>query len=97
MNVRIHTIALGVADKETAPDEQGVVDAKTLRDIANISGGESFRVRTTADLAAATAALDRLERTDRAGLPAELYTPLWLFPALAALGLIGLELWRGRR
>jgi len=63
LGVRIHTIAMGVADKTSAPDEQGVVDAKT----------------------------------DRAGLPAELYTPLWIFPALGAFSLIGWLLWRGER
>lgn len=97
LNVRIHTIAMGIADKETAPTEQGVVDAKSLHEIARISGGESFRVRTSDDLLAATQSLDRLEHTDRAGLPAELFQPLWIFPTLAALTLIGATLWRGSR
>ena len=48
MGVRVHTIALGPKDKAEAEEgERGVVDAETLRAIAAISGGESFRVRTT--------------------------------------------------
>lgn len=97
LGVRVHTIAMGVKDKASAPDEQGVVDARLLQNIAEISGGESFRVRTTDDLEKAVASLDRLERTDRAGLPAELYRSLWIIPAsLAALLMIGM-LWWGKR
>ncbi len=97
LGVRIHTIAMGVADKASAPDEQGVVDATMLRNAADISGGETFRVRNSEDLAEAAEALDQLERTDRNGLPAELFTPLWIFPAFGAFLLMGWLLWRGER
>lgn len=97
LGVRVHTIALGVDDKESAPTEQGVVDAKTLNGIADISGGESFRVRTTEDLVVVANALDRLESTDRDGLPAELFQPLWIFPAMLFFGLTALLIWRGVR
>ncbi|MEL6209842.1 MAG: VWA domain-containing protein, partial [Pseudomonadota bacterium] len=69
MGVRVHTIALGPKDmSEAAPGERGVVDAATLRDLSAITGGESFRVRTTEDLEAVADALDRLEATDADGL-----------------------------
>ncbi|SFD63171.1 VWA domain-containing protein [Roseivivax sediminis] len=95
MGVRVHTIALGPKDLESADEgERGVVDAATLRAISEISGGESFRVRTTEDLLAVTEALDRLEATDSDGLAAEVYRAFWVWPAaLAALFGLGLA-WR---
>ncbi|MEM8956957.1 MAG: VWA domain-containing protein [Pseudomonadota bacterium] len=95
MGVRVHTIALGPKDLTTAEDgERGVVDAATLRAISQISGGESFRVRTTDDLVAVAEALDRLEATEGDGLSAEVFHEFWPWPAglAALLGL--LFLWR---
>ncbi|WP_424968627.1 VWA domain-containing protein [Dinoroseobacter sp. S375] len=93
--VRVHTIALGPKDLTTAEvGERGVVDAATLRAIAQISGGESFRVRTTEDLLAVTEALDRLEATDSEGLAAEIYREYWVWPATLA-AMIGV--WFGWR
>lgn len=95
MGVRVHTIALGPKDLDTAEaGERGVVDAATLRAISDISGGESFRVRTTDDLVAVSQALDRLEATDNDGLAAEVFRDYWMWPAgLAAF----LGLWLGWR
>ena len=82
MGVRVHTIALGPKDVESAEEgERGVVDAKTLRAISDISGGESFRVRTTEDLQEVSRELDRLEANDSDGLAAELYREYWPWPA----------------
>ena len=95
MGVRVHTIALGPKDLETAEDgERGVVDARTLAAIAQISGGESFRVRTTDDLVAVAEALDRLEATDSDGLAAAVYREFWPWPAGLAVILLGLLGWR---
>ncbi|WP_417605783.1 VWA domain-containing protein [Primorskyibacter flagellatus] len=95
MGVRVHTIALGPKDETTAEEgERGVVDATTLRAISDVSGGQSFRVRTTEDLVAVTEALDQLEATDSDGLSAEVYAEFWIWPAaLAMLGCLGLA-WR---
>ena len=82
--IRVHTIALGPEDTESAPDARGVVDASTLRAVADLSGGTAFRVRTTDDLRAVTESLDRLEPTSGEGLGAEMYRPLWLWPAVVA-------------
>ncbi len=85
MGVRVHTIALGPKDVASAEEgERGVVDARTLRLIADISGGESFRVRTTEDLQEVAAALDRLEANDSDGLAAEIYREYWPWPAALA-------------
>lgn len=95
MGVRVHTIALGPKDLETAEEgERGVVDARTLAAIAQISGGETFRVRTTDDLVAVTEALDRLEATDSDGLAAAVYREYWPWPAGLAVVLMGLLGWR---
>ncbi len=95
LGVRVHTIALGPKDTESAPDEQNVVDARALAALAELSGGESFRVRTTGDLVAVTDAIDRLEASDAEGLAAEIYRPLWLWPAALSAGLCLVLAWRG--
>ena len=95
MGIRVHTIALGPKDLETAKEgERGVVDARTLSAIAQISGGESFRVRTTDDLEAVATALDELEATDSDGLSAEVFREHWPWPAGTALILMLLVGWR---
>lgn len=95
MGVRVHTIALGPKDLESAElGERGVVDAATLRAIAQVSGGESFRVKTTDDLVNVTVALDRLESTDSAGLTAEVHRDFWIWPAALSAALALLAAWR---
>ncbi|MEY8828469.1 VWA domain-containing protein [Sedimentitalea sp. XS_ASV28] len=85
LGVRVHTIALGPRDlSDSEPGEPGVVDAATLRAISELSGGTSFRVRTTDELQEVTEALDRLEATDSDGLAAEVFREFWVYPA--ALG-----------
>lgn len=94
MGVRVHTIALGPKELAQAPEERGVVDVITLSAVAELSGGEMFRVRTTEDLRAVTEAINALEPVARAGLSAEVYRDLWIWPALlAGLGCLWLG-WR---
>ena len=95
MGVRVHTIALGPKDLQSAEvGERGVVDAATLRAIAEVSGGEAFRVKTTDDLIEVTQALDRLEATDSAGLTAEVHKAYWTWPAALAAAIALLAAWR---
>ncbi len=95
MGVRVHTIALGPKDLSTAEaGERGVVDAATLRAISEISGGETFRVKTTEDLVEVTQALDRLESTDSDGLAAEVFREHWVWPAALAAFLSLWLAWR---
>ncbi len=85
MGVRVHTIALGPKDLSTAEvGERGVVDAATLRAVSEISGGESFRVKTMADLVAVGEALDALEASESDGLAAEVFREYWIWPAALA-------------
>lgn len=95
MGVRVHTIALGPKDLASAPEgERGVVDARTLSSISEISGGTSFRVKTTDDLIEVAAALDRLEATDSDGLAAEIWREYWPWPAGIAIAMGLFLIWR---
>ncbi|MCO6382082.1 VWA domain-containing protein [Oceanicola sp. 502str15] len=97
MGVRVHTIAMGPRDLAEAEEgERGVVDAITLAAVAELSGGETFRVRTTEDLEEVGRALDRLEATASDGLAAEVWREFWIWPAgLALLLCLGLAWRRG--
>ncbi len=84
--IRIHSIALGPEDLENQPKSRDAVEVKTLRDIAAAAEGESFRVRTTADLQRMAATLDRLEPNPSSRPPMRYWQSLWQWPALLALG-----------
>ena len=84
LGVTVYTIALGPADLESQPETRDAVDTKTLRAIAETSGGQSFRVRDTADLEAVTAAIDRLQASGLAKPPASVRQPFWIYPATLA-------------
>ncbi|MCB8836362.1 VWA domain-containing protein [Aurantimonas sp. VKM B-3413] len=84
IGVTVYTIALGPADLESQPETRDAVDTKTLRAIAETSGGESFRVRDTADLEAVTAAIDRLQASGLAKPPASVRQAFWIYPAMVA-------------
>ncbi|MBK4218189.1 VWA domain-containing protein [Paracoccus caeni] len=83
--VRIHTVALGPEDLETRPAARDAVDVATLRNIAEAAGGETFRVRSTADLEAMARALDRLEPNPSERPAVAMPRPMWIWPALLAL------------
>ena len=92
LGITIHTIAMGPRDLRTADGERDAVDAETLKAIADLSGGQYFRAKTTEDLVAVTEAIDRLETTAGDGPAALAFRPLWTWPAgfavLCCLGLI---------
>ncbi len=83
--IRVHTIALGPEDLETAPKTRDAVDTKTLREIAEESGGQSFRVKNMSDLTAVADALDALEPSPTLQPPLEIHHEYWTIPATAAL------------
>ncbi|MDK8874583.1 VWA domain-containing protein [Paracoccus sp. SSJ] len=92
--IRIHTIALGPEDLENQPRSRDAVDTKTLREVAELSGGTAFRVRGMADLEAMAASLDRLEPNPAERPPMRYWHALWPWPAAAALVLMALIGWR---
>ena len=96
MGIRIHTIALGPADLETEPRNREAVDAATLRAVAEAGGGESFRVRTTEDLRAMAATLDRIEPNPTMRPPLRFWRELWVWPGAVAALCLMLIGWRGR-
>jgi Ca-activated chloride channel homolog len=95
LGMRIYTIALGPFDVDSAPSERDVVDTVTLRAIAEAAEGRMFRVRTTADLQAVTAAIDRLEPSAVKAPPIRAWRELWIWPASLALMILAVGLWRG--
>lgn len=98
MGVRVHTIALGPRDLANAEGERDAVDTVTLQAISDLSGGTSFRVKTTEDLVAVGEAINRLEATVADGPSAVTDRDLWVWPGALAfvlsLGLIGVEMRR---
>ena len=65
--------------------EQDVVDVKTLNEMAAISDGKAFRVKTTDDLMAVADAIDELEGGRAKAPPVPLRRDLWPWPAALAL------------
>lgn len=84
IGVKIYTIALGPRDLANAEGEQDVVDTETLREMAEVSGGRSFRVRTTEDLIGVADAIDALEGGRAKAPPVPLRRDLWPWPAALA-------------
>ncbi len=84
LGIKVYTIALGPRDMADADGEQDVVDTETLRDMAQASGGEAFRVRTTDDLVRVADAIDRLEGGRALAPPLPLRRDLWPWPAALA-------------
>lgn len=85
MGVRVHTIALGPHALGEVGAGRDSVDAATLEAIAELSGGETFRVRTMEDLEAVADAIDTLETLETDGPAALLRRELWPWPAALAL------------
>lgn len=92
--IRIHTVALGPQDMETAPRTRDAVDSETLRALAEASGGATFRVRGMEDLERMAAALDALEPNPSERPPMLYRQSLWPWPAGLALALLLLIGWR---
>ncbi|KAB1079044.1 VWA domain-containing protein [Methylobacterium soli] len=92
LGIKVYTIALGPRDLANADGEQDVVDVETLREMAQVSGGKAFRVKTTEDLIAVADAIDGLEGGRAKAPPLPLRRDLWPWPAalafLCAAGLL---------
>jgi Ca-activated chloride channel homolog len=85
LGIRVHTIALGPRDLANADGEQDVVDTETLREMAEVSGGRAFRVKTTEDLIAVADSIDAIEGGRAKAPPVPLRRDLWPWPAALAL------------
>jgi Ca-activated chloride channel family protein len=96
LGIKVHTIAMGVRDLAAGGDPDAV-DVATLNGIAEASGGEAFRVRTTADLEAVARDIDKMEASATDSPPIGIYREHWIYPAaLAFAGAFVLLLWRRR-
>lgn len=91
--VRVYTIAFGgrggysLFGKRIAVDEEGRIDERTLREIANVTGGRFFRARDTDELADIYAELDRLEPVQVDGPKLRPRIERYYWPLAAALAL----------
>ncbi|MFT3971969.1 MAG: VWA domain-containing protein [Amaricoccus sp.] len=94
LGIRVHTIALGVTATGEAGATRDSVDAETLERMAAATGGDTFRVRTTADLATVSGEIDRMEATAHQAESVSVQQPLWPWPAGLALA-AGLALLAG--
>jgi Ca-activated chloride channel family protein len=86
--IKLHTIALGPDDLESQPQAQDAVDAAALREMAELGGGTSFRVRGMDDLQAMAATLDDLEPNPMRRPPLRYRHPLWIWPSGAAMAFV---------
>ena len=84
LGVRVHTIAMGVRETTDEGDNRDAVDAKTLRAVAEMSGGTSFRVRNTADLEAVGRSIDEMESNRNAAPARQIYRDFWVYPGILA-------------
>ena len=96
LGIKVYTIALGPRDLTDADGEQDVVDTETLRDMAQTSGGQAFRVHTTDDLVHVADAIDRLEGGQAKTPPLPLRRDVWIWPATVALFCASILLVTGR-
>lgn len=98
LGIRVHTIALGVTATGEAGANRDSVDAATLETMAATTGGGSFRVRSTADLAAVSADIDRMEANAHQAASLAVQRPYWPWPAgLAFAAGLALLAGAGRR
>ena len=84
LGIRVHTIALGPRDMTETENDPDVVDAETLRAVADASGGMAFRVRTAKDLEAVGRTIDAMETSAAEAPVAEIYRNFWMYPAALA-------------
>ncbi|MCB1381713.1 MAG: VWA domain-containing protein [Notoacmeibacter sp.] len=101
--IRIHAIGLGSERADAAGDPidpSADLDEKTLREVAEASGGTFFRARTTEELKAAYDAIDALEGGKAPAPPFVPRQDLTGYAIAAMLVLLGLALaaaWREER
>lgn len=96
LGVRIYTIALGLNDTTNQENDVDPVDAVTLKTVADVSGGTTFRVRTTADLDAASRTIESLVAGRADAPPRVVHRQFWTWPAGLALAFV-MMLMVGRR
>lgn len=104
--IRVYTVAFGgegslslFGFQMPMPGAGDEIDEKTLGRIAEVTGGEFFRARDTAQLAGIYAEIDRLEPIERPGQAVRPKVERYAWPLGAAfvLGLLAFAAPRGRR
>ena len=90
LGIKIFTIAIGRDERISRyTADIDTFDEKTLREIADLTGGRFYRASSGAQLQQAFASIDRLEKTDATRRKLISYQALFMYPlALAALLLL---------
>ena len=101
LGIRIHSVAMGSDDNEASPSGYATansadLDEATLEAIANDSGGNYFRARSSAELSAVYQEIDKLERSESDAPPVVLQQDLRHWPLLFLLGLLSILAMRRR-
>jgi Ca-activated chloride channel family protein len=96
-NLKIHTVAIGAKEMTvqtffgtSTVNPSAELDEKTLKMLAEKTGGKYFRAYNTQDLAQIYQEIDHLEKIDRSN---ETYRPteeMYMWPLMAALSVISL-------
>ncbi|WP_282607003.1 VWA domain-containing protein [Pelagibius sp. Alg239-R121] len=97
LGIRVHTIAMGLHATTDEGHNRDAVDAETLQAVAELSGGTSFRVRTTADLEAVGRSIDMMESNRNVAPATQIYRDFWIYPAGLAFLLALALVFTGRR
>lgn len=88
LGIKIFTIAIGKDERISRYTANvDTFDEKTLREIAQLTGGRYYRASSGAQLQRAFASIDQLEKTDATRRKLISYTPLFIYP-LALAGLL---------
>ncbi|MBR7109007.1 MAG: VWA domain-containing protein [Akkermansia sp.] len=85
LGIRIYTIAIG-SDKRLSGRlvQHDTIDEKSLKEIAELTGGRYYRAGSSQSLADAFAVIDKLEKTDSAPRTFVVYDKLFYWPMGAA-------------
>lgn len=103
LGIRVYTIAAGTEGEAPMPVRDSFgreriamvpvdVDEKTLQEVAKITRGSFFRATDTDSLTQIYEQIDRMEKTTARITKFERYRELFLWPLIAGLLLLGLEL-----
>ena len=91
--VRIYAIGVGT-EVDTGFLQGAGIDMETLNQVAQTTGGKAFRATNNQGLEEIYQEIDRLEKVEREEKPKILYQELMVYPALPALFILGILLWR---
>ena len=94
--IKIYAIGMGT-EVDTGFLQGAGIDMETLNQISRLTGGKAFRATNNHGLEEIYREIDRLEKVEREEKPKILYRELMIYPALPALLILFILLWRRYR